>query len=152
MPDLFNSGGNRLPSYRSDHDALWKEIRKLWLALNKQGGPLNGKEIVYSYSGLLNTITATVTSAPWVAPANISLAACVIGVQYANNAAITANILVAGVNVGSVVLPTYEMVIDKTIDINVVRGQSVQISIPSSSAGSGSHLSVTLRWQEELQL
>jgi hypothetical protein len=150
MTQPFRPGGNKVPNYRAEIDALKLEIRKLWMALGAGRPLLDAKEIVFSWSDTL-TLGGNVTSAPWIAWTNLELTGCIMCLAVANNVDTTIDVLVGDVIEATVVLDAGETVLDKTIRIDAPKGRLVQIRLRGSSSGSGSHLSVSLRSQVALK-
>ena len=69
MSDYYENGaGNRTPTYQGDKNAIWKELRKLWVRIEGSRAPETPPlEKAWSWSDIV-VLTTAVDGQPWSAP------------------------------------------------------------------------------------
>lgn len=129
----ISGSGNRVPDYRREIDGLKAEIRKLWLALGRPADEqvVNGEQI-YSWAGIVYPGSGR-TSGPWVCPFRVTITRLTIGVRSTSSGAVTAAILVDGIQEASFSLPAGSPRASELIAVDVDPNVPVQILITGAS-------------------
>lgn len=129
----LSGGGNRVPDYRREIDALKAEIKRLWRALDRDPADLPAtNEIIFSWSGSVNP-GAGRTSGRWLAPEAATIGRITYGARVASSGTVNVQLLVNNVVTTTFPIPAGSTQASKLIVVSVGRNHPVQIRLTGSS-------------------